>query len=254
MKKSVVVSGFLVALIFASFLPVVFAIPSEFEITTKAVDGLSGILRPIMSGLLGASDDTDFLYAKSIVFIFLLTLICTIVRKIPTFGDNKFIVFVLGATSSLIAVRFITPEKFSALLLPTDGLTLALFLGVPIMLTFFALHLMNVPGFGRRFVLGLIMIAYLILGFSRWNEIPTDLGLFYLAAVVLVLLMIWLDKGLHGYFRKWEIDKFYMNANERTIAALQAEYLNIVSVDTAAARSRRTAIATQLNALGGTLP
>ncbi|MBM3230436.1 hypothetical protein FJZ22_02145 [Candidatus Pacearchaeota archaeon] len=245
---------FVVFLLALLLVPGVFAIPSEYEIADKAVTGVSNILKPLMSALVGESNDPDFLYAKSIVFIFLLTLICTIVRKIPTLGDNKLVVFVLGATSSLIAVRYITPERFSALLLPTDGLTLALFLGIPVMLTFFALHLMDVPAFGRRFVLGLITFAYLVLGISRWGEIPNEFVWFYLSAVVFILIMIMFDKGVHGYFKKWEIDKFYIGAKERTIAALQAEYLNIINVNTTAGKNRRAAIEAELIRLGSNIP
>ena len=69
----------------------------------------------------------------------------------------------------------------------------------------------------------------------------------------MVLVFIF-DKGIHRYFKSWEISAFYKGANERTIAALQAEYLHIVNVDTPTAQSRRNSIVRQLRALGADVP
>ena len=62
------------------------------------------------------------------------------------------------------------------------------------------------------------------------------------------------DKNIHHYFKKWELDNFYKGANQKTIAALQSEYLNIVGTDTTIANTRKSAIEAQLKKLGTSLP
>ena len=62
------------------------------------------------------------------------------------------------------------------------------------------------------------------------------------------------DKQIHNYFRILEFRKFKENTNDREIARLQAEWLEIYHVDTDTARRRCAEIERRLRDLHSNTP
>ena len=109
-------------------------------------------------------------------------------------------------------------------------------------------------GAGRRLswiFFGIIFFVLWIYQADKIGPIANQIYGWTMAAIVLIFIF---DKNIHYYFKTWEISAFYKGANERTIASLQAEYLNIVNVYTPDAVRRRGAIEKQLKVLKARLP
>ena len=76
----------------------------------------------------------------------------------------------------------------------------------------------------------------------------------YIASIGALVLAFMFDREIHRYFAVHELNVFLGKANQRAAAALQAEYMNILHVDTPQAKSRRTDIENQLRQMGASLP
>ena len=109
-------------------------------------------------------------------------------------------------------------------------------------------------GAGRRILWGFYMIIFFVFFNSRYADLPGEMRQIYWWTILLILIAMIFDKDVHRYFKPWEISIFKRGATERTIAALQAEYLQIANVDSPAANSRRIAIERHLTRLGSSLP
>jgi len=227
------------------------------EIARELVDNIEESFGPIFGALLGTGAFDDFLFAKVLVLFLLILLIFSVLSRVEFFkgSKNKAIPLVISIIVSILAVRFISEDGFFAgILLPYGALGISVATFAPLLIYFWLLHFSVRSGFGRRVAWILYGVAFTVLWISRIGSISTSLSWIYALTLMVLVISLVFDKTLHGYFRINEIGKFKRSAKERTIVALQREYLDIVHVDTRDAERRRSAIESQLRRLGSDIP
>lgn len=215
------------------------------------VAGLREGLTPIFEALIGDYSTSEFFFSKVLVLILLFAVSSMVLRNLPTMKDNPFIANLVGLIVSLIAVRYISENEFTlGILLPYAVWGIVMSILIPAALIFFSIHLSNIGGAGRRIIWMIVFVVYLVIWLSRSRELPSVVNHIYGWSLLGMFLLIAFDRGIHRYFQAWELNTFYRGANQKTIAALQAEYLQIINVNTPAASARRAAIVAHLNSFG----
>lgn len=247
------------ALVFFSLMPLVSASSHAVATLTEGVQQIVDFIRegskPILEAIIGDYSTSEFFFAKTLVLILFFVVIRGILTKVPVFKDNTFVCVVISLVVSILAVRYISENQLTlGILLPYGVFGVVMSIMIPAGLIFFTMHFMNFGGAGRRLIWGIVFMVYLVLWLSRSSEFNSILNWIYFGLLVLMLFALWQDKGIHAYFKGWELRAFYRGAADRTTAALQAEYLQIINVDTPEAERRRHAIEVRLYRMGRTVP
>lgn len=221
----------------------------------QIVDFIKEGSTPLFEAIIGDYSTSEFFFAKVLVLILFFVIIRGILTKVPVFKDNNFVCVVISLVVSVLAVRYISENQLTlGILLPYGVFGVVMSIMIPAGLIFFTMHFMNFGGAGRRLTWGIVFIVYLVLWLSRSAEFNSVLNWIYFWLLVLMLLALWQDKGIHAYFKGWELQAFYRGVADRTTAALQAEYLQLINVDTLEAERRRLAIERRLHAMGRRVP
>ncbi len=253
MKRGIILSA-LVLLVLTNFIS---AAPLT-ELTTafqNVFDTLIEALRPIFEFIIGDYSSSEFFATKVLMLILLFLMINAILRRVNLFEDNNSVVVVIASIVSIIAIRFISDNQIIlGILLPYGVLGVALLSSITFLLFFYFVQNSGVGSFGRRFLWAFYGIVYVIIYAFRFNEMSAEVNWIYGLTIGLIILMILFDRGLHRYFSSWELSRFYAGANQRTIAALQEEFLRLMPVPTPQANNRRNQIRRELRRLGAGLP
>lgn len=253
MKKRNLITTSLVAVWITGMLTaLVSALPTT---TQEIIDSMTTTLTPIFQALFGDYSSTEFLFVKILIFFMLITIITAVLKRAGPFKDNQAVVTVLAIAVPILSVRYLQDtEIIKSILLPYSTLGIAIMTALPFLIFFYFIHFSNTGSFGRRIFWIFFIVTFAVLWQSRYTQLgPIGNKIYGWTSLVIVLAFI-LDKEIHRYFKIWELNAFYKKANQKTIAALQAEYLNIVNVNTTDAKARRTEIENQLRNLGANLP
>ena len=218
-------------------------------------DGIKDFFSTIFETLLREyGSGQDIFFVKVLLFILFYVIITTSVRAVPKLGENKMVAAIISLVVSVLAVKWLSEEIIKTILLPYGALGIALATIIPFLIFFYFIHATKMNGLGRRLAWLLFGLSFIALGYSRWSEIPEVGKYFYLGCLVLIILVFLFDKEIHRYFFMHELSLFYRGAKGKAITALQAEYLNIIHVDSPEAEKRRVDIESNLKRLGGDLP
>lgn len=243
--------------LFLLLMPLVSAqLPNPRDAIELTIAAGKEVFTPLFEALLNTSSYKDFFFAKILLLLLLFMVVFGLSKKIPAFRDNKAVGFTVALVVSLIAVRYISEEGFIAgILLPYGALGIAITSFIPFMIYFWFVHESVPGGFGRRIAWILYGVIFvLVWGTRAPGEISEQSTWIYLLGFIAVAVSFVFDKTLHGYFRTHEMNLFIRGANQRTIASLQAEYLNILYVNSYQANQRRADLERQIRDLGGSLP
>ncbi len=254
-KRSAV---FLIFITLCLLLPLVnaqvfFTSPGQF--IRDAIQGITSVFEPVFQALFGDYTTDEFLFAKVLLLILLFVVIYAAAQRVEFLKNNKSVTYIVALIISIMAVRFMPEEGLiKGILLPYQTLGIAITVLLPFIIFFYFLHTTNMTGFGRRMGWIFFGIIFLVLWNARANEIGTIANQIYLWTTIALIVVLLFDKNIHYYFGKHEMSMFYRGADQRTIAGLQAEYLNILHVDTADAKRRRKDIERQLRDLNARVP
>lgn len=214
-----------------------------------------GVLAPIFEVIIGDYATSEFFFAKVLLLFILLAFVGYALGKVPAFEKNRAVKLIITIAVSILAVRFISENQLvTGILLPYGVLGIVITTAVPFFIIFWFLHTANIGSLGRRLTWIFFGIVFLVLWFNRYDKISTIGNQIYLGGALLVVLAFFFDRGIHRYFKTYEMNIFLRKASSKTVAALQAEYLAIVNVDTPEAKQRRADIENQLRSLGAYLP
>lgn len=253
-NKKVVLFFFLAVL---GILPIVSAQSINDQIFTvgkQAIDAITSFARPFFEVILGEYSTSDLFLQKSLFLILLFVVLNAAAKAIPNLGRQKAASTVVALIVSILAVRFISDKMFQGILISYGTIGIALTTILPFLAFFYFVHVVNMGGLGRRLMWMFFGIVFVALFISRFGKIEPVGQWIYILGIVLIVLAFMFDKGIHRYFFLHELNVFYRGAANKTVAALQAEYMNIVSLDTPQANARRTAIEARLRALGANVP
>jgi len=256
---------------FILFVGLIFLITSSFLVSAQSspffgVDLRQGaeqfvglvkdFVTPFFEVILGDYSSSEFFFTKVLFVLLLFFVINVLLARLPLFQDKRFVAVIIAIIVSIIAIRFISENEMTrGLLLPYGTLGAALLVALPFIIWFVGVQLLGVGPMGRRLLWGLFGIIFVGIWLSlRSSGIDSLTDTVYKAVFVLIIAALIFDKAIHRYFAAWELSPFYRGANQRAIAALQAEYLNIINVQSPQASARRRAIERQLRSIGGSIP
>jgi len=250
--------GFLLSLILGVFaFPLVSAQTAQDAriLAEKVIDLFVNLLSPIFEFIIGDVGTSQFFFAKVLIFLLLFIVVSFILGTVERFKKQKWVIRIIALTISVFAVRYMSDtELISGILLPYSAVGLAITTILPFIVFFYFVHVTSLDGLGRRLMWLFFGIVFFALFITRYSELPDMAKYLYWAIVIGIALAFMFDKGIHRYFYLHELTVFHKSAKNRTIAGLQAEYLNILSVDSEPAKKRRDEIETKLKDLGGDVP
>ena len=261
MKKGQSIKFFLVLvlltnviLINTSLISAQYSSSNPEEIMREIISQTTDFLRPVFEFLVGEYSGSDSFLVKSLLLIMLFIIISAVLRK-TRFGDtNNSITMVIALIVSVLSIRFMPEDYVTSILLPYTTLGIALSTIIPFMVIFYFVYATQMGGVGRRFVWGLFAVVFVTLFITRRATL-SDLGQkIYIAVMVLIVLALIFDTGIKRYFFAHELNVFYAGAKNKAVARLQAEYLEIINVDTPEAKRRKHDIEDNLKRIGGSIP
>jgi hypothetical protein len=230
---------------------------SVSDAVQSTINAAVNLFGPIFLVLFGSYNGADFLFAKILVFILMVVIINALLGKVTFLGDKKGINFLVALIVSIIAMRFISENQLiNGILLPYGVLGVAVMTILPFLIFFYFLHMTGTTGAGRRLAWAFFAIVFFVSWAYKYDSPefgPIANQIYWWTLVAIVIAFIF-DKDIHRYFKKWEISVFFRGAKDRSIAALQAEYLNLINVDSPEAKRRRKDIEHEIHNLGGNLP
>jgi len=221
------------------------------EAITSAIGAGKSVANPILSALMGTTESDEFFFAKVLLLILLFVIISVVLNNIQLFKYRKGVAFTVSIVISILAVRFIQENQLTkGILLPYGTLGVALTTILPFLIFFYFVHVTNMGGGGRRIAWIFFAITFIILWSYKYSELGPITNQIYLWTLIAIGVVFIFDKNIHYYFKTHEMSIFYRNARDRHLAALQAEYLNIINLDTPEAERRRKQIEEQARRLG----
>jgi hypothetical protein len=258
MKREISILG-LFSLMVVSVISFVSA--QTVEAGVKSVtDGVGTVVRLLFGDFLQSYQaGQDIFYVKILLFILLYVMIQTAVRAVPKLGENRGVVVVVSFIVSVLAIKWMSDGLVQTILLPYGSLGIALATLLPFLIFFYFVHATKMNGLGRRIAWAFFALSFILVFYTRnfkagATPLPQEGLYFYYAVGILIALALVFDRGIHQYFFMHELNMFYRGAKGKAVAALQAEYLNIVHVDSPEAEKRRKDIEENLKRLGGSLP
>ena len=203
---------------------------------------------PIFAALFGQYYTNEFLFAKILLFFLLILIINVVLRRVPLFEHKGGVSFVISLIVSLFAVRFISENQLiNGILLPYGVLGVALATILPFLLFFWFVHHTGMGGAGRRLMWIGYAIVFVVLWFSRSNEILGEMNWIYFGTAIAIAISFVFDRKIRSYFALWEIQKMERRIDDKIVLGLlddleQAER----HADTEAGKRRAEEIRKQL--------
>jgi len=255
--------GMAFALLVCSILSFVGFVSAQADINSgiqSFKDGVANAINILFKDLLQTYElGQDIFFMKVLLFILIFVVVQTAVKAVPKLGEQKAVVVIVSFIVSVLGVKWMSDSLVETILLPYGGLAVAFATLLPFLIFFYFVHATKMNGAGRRIAWGFFAISFALVFYTRnFKEGATPISqegqYFYYAVLALIVLAMMFDKGIHRYFFMHELNLFYRGAKGKAIAALQAEYLNIVHVESPEAEKRRKDIEENLKRLGGNLP
>lgn len=254
-KYNILFFWFALSLILSANLISADSFQTAVDSSRKVIESMIGILTPVFEFTIGDYNQGEFLFAKVLLLILLALIINAVLRKVGIFNSNPGVILTISLIVSILAVRFISENQMTlGILLPYGTMGVAITTMLPFLIFFYFIHVTNMGGAGRRLSWIFFGLIFVVLWVYKYDKISPISNQIYGWTLFLMIIVFTFDKGIHRYFLTHEINRFIQGANARTIAMLQAEYLNIIHVNTREANSRRGEIEVQLRRLGANLP
>lgn len=190
----------------------------------KFASGFGEATRFFLGDVVASGQDAGaVLFVKLLVFILILSVVNTTIRRIPQLGDNKTIAIIISIAVALIGVRYITTSQLvNFIWLPYGTLTIALSVLLPFIIGFFFIE-----GFDsfiiRKLGWSSFLVIFLGLAYMRWDDLQPAGGGFNLAwwyvgiAIVSGLLIIF-DRNIRAYMLESSLSNI-TDVNKRVQAA-----------------------------------
>jgi len=227
-----------------------------------AVDMIVSVLAPFFDAILGEYTgqygdftESEMFFIRILLFIIIFILIHTALKTTPKIKENNAAVMVIALAISIIGIRFMsTTELFFGAMLPYGVLAVAITTILPFLIFFYFLHSTGFGTAGRRLAWIFFGIVFIALWISKSDNLSETSNYIYVGGIAAIALVFTFDRAIHRYFALNELSVFFKKSNQKAVASLQSEYLNILNVDTPQAKARRTDIENQLRTWGADIP
>lgn len=224
------------------------------QMTFRVIESIIGLIAPVFEFLIGDYSSNEFFLAKSLLLILLFVIINVSLKKVRFLQENK-IGPIVAAIISILAIRSIQEnELFRSILLPYSTIGIAITTLLPFLAFFYFIHATRMIGAARKLAWGLFAIIFIALWIEKYESLTPLGNNIFIGTAILLALVVLLDKSIHRYFYIHDLNIFYRKAKSRSAAKLQAEYLEILNVDTTDANRRKQEIEEHLKRIGADIP
>ncbi len=232
------------------------------DASEKIVSLVTNLLGPFFNAILGEYSggygdfsQNEIFLIRILLLILLFILIYTGAKNTPKIGENSTVVIIISIAVSIIAVRFMSKsELFFGILLPYGALGVALTTLLPFFIFFFFIHAIKLGSIGRKISWLFFGVVFIALWISKSDQLSSTSNWIYIISIIAIAIVFVFDRAVHRYFFLHELNIFFGKTKRKSVVALQAEYMNIINVETNEAKERRTEIENQLKKLGADLP
>lgn len=246
----------LVLVVFSSFF--VSAAPfGSGEVGQQIIETFREIFTPFFEALLNTSSFDDFFFAKVLLLLLIFVVVLGVLRKIDLFNKPRGIAPLVSVLISILSVRYMPQEFVGGVLLPYSTLGIAITTFLPFLIYFWFVHRSVESGFGRRIAWILYGLIFLFIWGSRpAGEISGSSAWLYGLGFVAIVLSLFFDKTVNGYFKLHEIHTGFRHARDASLANLQEEYhrLSSSSVRTPHIERRLETLKKRIEAEGANVP
>jgi hypothetical protein len=226
------------------------------EVVISTINAAIVVFGPFLVVVIGDYGNGEFFFAKILLLFLLFIVINAVLRQARIFESSPSTIKIIAAIVSILAIRFISDSQLvRGILLPYGALGVAITTIMPFLVFFYFVYFSGMAGFGRRISWVIFGIVFTVFWASRtYGGLPAEFNWIFGLTTVAIILALIFDRGIKSYFHSHEMDSFKRGAAQKSIVKLQAEYLNILHVDTTDADRRRRAIERQLRSLGSNIP
>jgi hypothetical protein len=192
-----------------SLIPLVSAQSFSFEETWNYMQEILGYILGDISG------GGEILFIKFLVFLLILAITATALKKVPGISDNEAVVKVVAIIIGLLAARYMTTEALiNFIWLPYGALGILLSSLLPFIIFFFFIESMD-SSFIRRAGWISFAVIYGALAYLRFEDFAVgttwweNLALIYALVALISIAIIPFEKRLHAMIVMSSIKKGY---------------------------------------------
>ncbi|MBI2047198.1 hypothetical protein HYT26_03485 [Candidatus Pacearchaeota archaeon] len=205
MKKGFVLfSVLLIGIIISSYF--VSAQTNIGEGVKELVENVIAGGEPIFSALLGEVPAGQYLFAKILFLIIILSIVWIVLDQVEIFSENTWALAIISIAVSILSTRFLaTTNIVDFILLPYNVFGVALSTLIPLIIYFYVVG-KAIPSQTIRKIAWILAAAVF---FGLWLTRRTDIGnlaWIYLAAAMISLIFLLADKTIKRYFVKADMD------------------------------------------------
>jgi hypothetical protein len=226
------------------------------DVIGSTIDAGLAIFSPLFEVIIGDYSTSEFFLAKVLLLLLLFVVINAALRQSKVFKKSPSVNKIVALIISILGIRFISDNQLiRGILLPYGTAGVAVTVIAPFVAFFYLIYTTKLGGFGRRAAWTAFGIVFAVFWASRTGGgLPSEFNWIFGLITTAIILALIFDRGIKGYFKSHEMSSFKRGLNTKTIAKLQAEYLNILHVDTHDAENRRDDIEHKLRSLGSNIP
>lgn len=248
-KGALVLLSVLVLMVFTSSFVSAAFFDDLSGVSRGVVDVMVSVFGPLLGIAIGDYGSSDFFFAKVMLLILLFVIINVVIKKIPMFGENKSVAFIVALVISILAVRYISESELTqGILLPYGTLGIALTTLLPFIIFFYFLHESEVGTSGRKAGWILFGVIFLVLWAFKYGEMSDISSWIYFFTLLGIAMAFFFDKSVHKYFGLHKLDAFMSEAEEQQLVMYQNRYLEALRVGN---DKRAEKLAKKIRRLGG---
>lgn len=206
MKKSVYILVLFLSIVSLTLVSAQYYGGGFYGGTVDFFDSIFREMEPIIRFVLGGDGiySGEIIFIKFLVFLLILAITLTAVKRVPTLGDDEKIAKVISIIIALLAARFLTTEALVNLIwLPYGVLGVVLSSMLPLIIFLFFIESLG-SDFLRKVGWTAFAFIYFGLALYRWQDFAIgynwyeNLAMIYLGVAIVSVLMLIFDKKVRA--------------------------------------------------------
>ena len=213
-RKKVVSSLAILSLISMFLINLSFVAADVGDDVVSGLDKGVKAVNPVLRYILGDADDAQLMFVKVLVFIVLLAILSTVLKRVPNLKGKR-VSFIVSLFIAILTVRYLTAEWIIFMWLPNGLLGILLVSLLP-----FLVFLYFIQSFENDLVKKVGWIAYFAiyagLAYSRWGDLVVgsswwqNLCWIYLIVAAGALLMVFYGRA----YDAWQLNRNMLLASK----------------------------------------
>jgi hypothetical protein len=197
----------------------------------QLTEGLSQILyilfQFIADTILQINSFDEFLFAKLILFVIVLLIVYTVLKKNGILGDKEVILWIISISISILSIRFIPTDLVEFALLQYGALGAGIAIFFPFMIFLFFLHQSDMGSMPRKIGWIFFGVSYIAIWAFRQDSLSEVSGYLYLGGILAIALAFIFDRQIHARFGTLELQKSRKEHEARRYTETQAKITDL---------------------------